>query len=66
MTKLSAQYKLITPKIAKEMLMYCPNETFYRTRSNSKVKQWIKELELGEWIPTTQGVGFDINGDMVE
>lgn len=66
MTKLSAQYKLITPKIAKDMLIYCPNETFYRTRSNSKVKQWIKELELGEWIPTTQGVGFDINGDMVD
>ena len=64
MTKLSAQYELITPEIAAEYLV--KNTRNYRKLSRSKVLVLTRELLAGEWLPSTQGIGFDTDGCMVD
>jgi hypothetical protein len=60
----TAQYELITPEIAAEYLV--KNTRNYRKLSQSKVSVLTRELIAGEWLPSTQGIGFDTDDVMVD
>ena len=60
----TAQYELITPEIAAEYLV--KNTRNYRKLSQAKVSVLTRELLAGEWLPSTQGIGFDTNDVMVD
>tara|TARA_R110002020_G_scaffold93000_1_gene224609 strand:- start:626 stop:1534 length:909 start_codon:yes stop_codon:yes gene_type:complete len=64
MTLPTAQYKEITPEIATEML--AKNKRNYRKLSKTKVEVLARELRANQWLPTTQGVGFDTDDKLID
>ena len=68
---LRAKYEKITPKRAAQLLESNTDSfgkvTNYRTcMSKSNLDNLVRELIAGEWKATTQGIGFDTNGTLVD
>tara|TARA_R110000824_G_C15119110_1_gene667877 strand:+ start:62 stop:964 length:903 start_codon:yes stop_codon:yes gene_type:complete len=60
-----ADYEMITPDRAEFYLK--SNTNNYRTKmSRSNIENLKIELRLNEWTYTTQGIGFDTNGVLVD
>ena len=64
MTLPTARYKEITPKIAAEMLD--KNTKQCRLISKSRVEALARELRANEWLPTSQGIGFDQDDILID
>lgn len=60
----NAKYENVTPKKASAMLL--SNTNNYRKISKRNVEALKSELIAGEWLPTTQGIGFDTDGVLVD
>ena len=63
-TKPTAVYQDVTPQMAHVWLT--PNTNNYRKLSSANIKNLKAELTGGVWMATTQGVGFDTNGVLVD
>jgi len=62
---LRAKYEKITPNRATKLLEH--NTDNYRMSiSNSTLENLVYELTHGQWKATTQGIGFDTNGVLVD
>ena len=62
---LRAKYEKITPNRATKLLEH--NTDNYRmSLSNSTLENLVYELTHGQWKATTQGIGFDTNGVLVD
>jgi hypothetical protein len=62
---LEAKYEEITPARAEELLVL--NTCNYRTTmSKSNIDNLVLELMENQWQPTTQGIGFDTNNNLVD
>ena len=62
---LRAKYEKITPNRATKLLEH--NTDNYRMSiSNSTLENLVYELTKGQWKATTQGIGFDTNGVLVD
>mgnify|MGYP003632744158 FL=1 len=59
-----SEYQEITPDKAKDMLVQ--NTRNYRKLSSAKVEVLSRELNADEWEATTQGVGFDTEGVLID
>ena len=59
-----SDYQEITPDKAKDMLVQ--NTRNYRKLSSAKVEVLSRELNADEWEATTQGVGFDTEGVLID
>ncbi len=63
-TKPTAVYQDVTPQMAHVWLTHNTNN--YRKLSSANIKNLKDELIGGVWMATTQGVGFDVNGVLVD
>ena len=64
-TAATASFDYVTPE--KAAFMLTSNVDNYRNRLNRKhINNLKNELMLGEWKATTQGIGFDTNGVLVD
>lgn len=62
---LRAKYEKITPNRATKLLEH--NKNNYRMSiSNSTIENLVYELTHGQWKATTQGIGFDTDGILVD
>ena len=62
--KPTAVYQDVTPQMAHVWLTHNTNN--YRKLSSANIKNLKAELTGGVWMATTQGVGFDTNGVLVD
>lgn len=54
---------VVTPDLAAELLK---RNTRNRKISRSVVDKYIAEMKRGEWYPTASGIGFDVDGVLVD
>jgi len=62
---LRAEYEKITPNRATKLLEHNTNN-YRMSLSNSTLENLVYELKKGQWKATTQGIGFDTNGVLVD
>ena len=63
-TAATASFDYVTPERAAFMLT--SNVDNYRRLNRKHINNLKNELMLGEWVATTQGIGFDTNGVLVD
>jgi hypothetical protein len=56
-------WEWISPAIAAEMLTH---NTMNRPIIDSAVAEWVREMESGNWVPTHQGIAFDVSGVLLD
>lgn len=62
-SKIKSEIKCVTPEMAKAWLV---SNTNNRTVRNIVVERYAKSMKEGNWIPTHQGIAFDVNGRLVD
>lgn len=63
MGKYCVERQIITPEIAKIMLMRNSNNRKVR---QLKVEAYARTIKAGLWMLTNQGIGFNIDGDLID
>jgi hypothetical protein len=54
--------EVITPEIAQRYLEYNNNN---RRLDMNKVKLYAQDMKSGRWLPTSERIGFDVNGTLI-